>query len=137
MIKTFKTIQPVEVDSRTGKSAEVFVEIGDVVFNGIAYDGRASYFYKDENDARVPIENVTATFTVEEAQQLEAQGALDGNTLTEKFVSLIVRATLYQFETEHYYGIGAADWEVYVAPEPEPEPEPVIEPEEENQDPGV
>lgn len=156
MIKTFKTKQQVEVNARTRATAKVFVDISDVIFNGLAYYGRASYYYNDENGERTHIENVTATFTVEEAALLEAQGPLDGETLTEKYVSLIIRATLYQFETEQYYNIGASGWETYVPPVPEVQPEPEIEPENtentnttpafpeedvpietENQDPGV
>lgn len=156
MIKIFKTKSDVEVDARTGKTAAVYLEVSEVTFNGLAYYGRASYYYNDENGERTPIENVTATFTVEEAALLEAQGPLDGETLTEKYVSLIIRATLYQFETEQYYNIGASGWESYVPPAPEVQPEPEIEPENtedtnttpafpeedvpietENQDPGV
>lgn len=126
MIKTFKTKQEVELDSRTGKTGIVFVDVSEVMFNGLAFYGKADYYYK-ENDVRVPIEQTTATFTIAEANALAAQGALDGDTFSDEFTSLIIRATLYQFQTAQYYGIGAADWEIYV------EPEPVVEEEEEEQ----
>lgn len=111
MIKIFKTKQEVEVNARTGDTAVVFVEIGDVTFNGLAFYGRASYFYF-ENDARIPIEETTATFTVDEANQLASMAALDGTTFTDQFISLIIRATMYQFDTAQYYGLSSADWEV-------------------------
>ena len=123
MIKTFKTKQEVELDSRTGKTGIVFVDVGEVMFNGLAFYGKADYYHL-ENGVRTPIESTVATFTVAEADALAAQAALDGNTFSEQFTSLIIRATLYQFQTAQYYGIGAADWEIYVEPEPEEEEQP-------------
>lgn len=140
MIKIFKTIAPVEVDSRTGKTAEVFAEVGEVIFNGLAFYGKADYYYFKDGQ-RFPIDSTVATFTIDEAAQLAAMGPLEGATFPEQFASLIVRATLYQFDTAQYYKMGSSGWELYVEPEPEPEPapepDPVPEEETEDEDPGV
>ena len=103
MIKTFKTKQEVEVNARTGATAEVFVDISDVIFNGLAFYGKARYYYKDEAGSQIAIEATEATFTVDEANQLAGMAALDGNTFTDQFVSLIIRATMYQFDTAQYF----------------------------------
>lgn len=121
MIKTFKTKQQVEVNARTRATAKVFVDISDVIFNGLAFYGKARYYYKDDANNQIAIEATEATFTVDEANQLAGMAALDGATFTDQFVSLIVRATMYQFDTAQYYGLTSADWEVYVEPEPEEE----------------
>lgn len=123
MIKTFKTKVEVQLDSRTGKNGIAYVDVSEVMFNGLAFYGKADYYTK-ENGKRVPIASTVATFTIAEANALAAQGALDGDTFSDEFTSLIIRATLYQFQTAQYYGIGANDWEIYV------EPEPVVEEEE-------
>lgn len=125
-MKSFRTKQEVLVNPRLGTSSIVQVDVSRVVFNGIAFEGIATYSYFVDG-AKVTMEETSAVFTIPEADALAAQGTLDGDTFSEKFVSLIVRATLHQFQTAQYYGIGAADWEIYV------EPEPVVEEEEEEQ----
>lgn len=110
MIKTFKTKQTVELDARTGKTGIVYVDVSEVMFNGLAFYGKADYYFI-ENDERVPISNTSATFTVQEADALAAQGKLDGETFSQQFISLIVRATLYQFNVAEYYKLNATGWD--------------------------
>lgn len=118
MIKTFKTKQAVQVDSRTRKTGIVYVDVSEVVFNGLAFYGKADYYYQ-EAGVRMPIESTIATFSAAEANALAAQAALDGDNFSDQFTALIIRATLYQFQMAQYYGIGAADWEIYIEEVPE------------------
>lgn len=109
MIKSFKTTTEVLVVPRLGISSEVQVDVTRVIFNGLAYEGIATYSYFVDG-AKVTMEETSATFTAEEANQLAAMAPLAGATFTEDFITLIARATLYQLNAAGYFGLTGQDW---------------------------
>jgi hypothetical protein len=115
MIKTFKTKQPVIVDTRNQISATVYLDIKEAVFNGLAYYGQTDYYYLVDGQRHL-IEYLVPTFTVDEATAIEANFTVEGNTHTERYIDLIVKATKYQLDIGQYFGLSSADWEEYVAP---------------------
>lgn len=116
MIKTFKTKQPVIVDTRNQISATVYLDIKEAIFNGLAYYGQTDYYYLVDGQRHL-IEYLVPTFTVDEATAIEANfGGVVGDTFTEKYIDLIVKATKYQLDIGQYFGLSSADWEEYVEP---------------------
>lgn len=113
MIKTFKTKTQVLVDSIKNVTDYAYLDVSWTNFDGLTYTGVTEYYYYN-GDERVVIERTNPVFTVAEADAIEQMpGGLTGNTLTEQFVDLIVKASLYQFSVGGYFGLTGSDWEVY------------------------
>ena len=112
MIKTFKTKEPITVDPRTQLQEYAYFDIQYVMFDGETYKGEVNYYYIHDG-IQVDMERVGAVFTVDEATLIEqSSGGLTGDNNTEKYLDLIIKATMYQLTAAGYFGLTGADWEI-------------------------
>lgn len=111
---TLKTNTEVIIKPRTEQTEYVYMEILDIVYNGEWCTARLEYYYKDENDNKVKLEDTTANFTKAEAGTIEdgVQGGLQGAHLLDKFDSLIYAGIMYQLSVQASYGLGVSGWSI-------------------------
>lgn len=108
---TIKTKQKTLVNPITQLEEYVYLKVSSVYFNGNEYIADVEYFYNSE-DRHVQIQNIASKFTVIEADYLESNLDIAGDTVSEKLTDLIAKTTLYQVGVSGVFGLTSEDWEI-------------------------
>jgi len=114
MITQLKTKNKIVYNALRQLEDYVYLTVNQISFDGANYT--ANVTYSTSNDIGVISRNifdtVVITFTTEEADQIFTALQCKGDTFTEQFVDLIVKASQYQVGQTGVLGLEAKDWEL-------------------------
>lgn len=105
-----KTKNPVVIDSMTGETSTVYMEVNSVIIDGIGYTSNTT-FKVDFGVSKKVIKNESRFFTrVESISLFTALGA-SGSNFDEQLYNLIPKVALYRVGAAGYWGLTSNDWE--------------------------
>lgn len=114
--KTFRTKQAILLDAFKNIVSTLYLDIDSVVFDFEKYTANVCYYYIDENGNKVELIREPARFSITEGRGIQdATGPLNGTYLDQMFVDIITKATMVQFDMDHYFGTSSSTWELYEA----------------------
>jgi len=109
----FKTKNPVVIDSMTGESSTVYMEVNSVTVEESGYTSKSSYSI-DFGVSKKVIKTDSKFFSRAQSVALFASLGAQGANFDEQLFDLIPKVTLYRLGALGYWGLTSNDWELDV-----------------------
>ena len=116
MITEIKTKKEVIIDAINNVKGTVYIVVKNLVFNEekfsavVIYETR-EYDNEGEFVGSKTIHMVESEFTHQEADHLEKILGVSGNTVSERLIDLVKKATMYEVSALGLFGLKPADFE--------------------------
>lgn len=108
-----KTKTPVVIDSMTGATSIICMEVYSVSVTSDGYTSDSNYMTIDENGAETLIKRDTKFFTRAQSIALFTILGAEGSNFDQQLFSLIPKVALYRLGVAAYWGLTSNDWEIY------------------------
>jgi len=106
-----RTKQPVVIDSMTGASSIVYMEVDNVSISDSGYVSNSTYRVVTGEGKEI-IKQDSKTFTREQSVQLFTLLGANGANFDEQLFDLIPKVALYRLGVAAYWGLTSNDWEI-------------------------